>query len=178
MFVEATRMPGTGKLHLTGSMGDVLKESVAAAFTYLRARAPKLGLPEDFLGKIDVHVHLPQGGVPKDGPAAGIAIFCALASMLTRVKVRPDVAMSGEISLRGAVLRVDGIKEKCLAAHRAGIPIIILPARNEPDLDEVPHEVKKDLTIHLVSRVEQVLELALQMDPRSPPAPEAAPPPP
>ena len=176
MFVEATRMPGTGKVHLTGSMGDVLKESVAAAFTYLRARAPKLGLPEDFLGKIDVHVHLPQGGVPKDGPAAGIAIFSALASMLTRVKVRPDVAMSGEISLRGAVLRVDGIKEKCLAAHRAGIPHIILPARNEPDLDEVPQEVKKDLTIHLVSRVDQVLELALQMDPRSPPAPEAPPP--
>ena len=173
MFVESTRMPGTGRVHLTGSMDDVLKESVAAAFTYLRARAPKLGLPEDFLGKIDVHVHLPQAGVPKDGPAAGIAIFASLASMLTRIKCRPDVAMSGEISLRGAVLRVDGIKEKCLAAHRAGIKHIILPLRNEPELADVPDEIKKDLIVHLVSRVDEVLELALQMDPRSP-APEAA----
>ncbi len=168
MFVESQRMPGTGKVHLTGSMGDVLKESVATAFTYLRARATKLGLPEDFLGKIDVHVHLPQGAVPKDGPAAGIAIFVSLASMLTRVKCRPDVAMTGEMTLRGAVLRVEGIKEKCLAAHRAGIGHVILPRRNEPDLAEVPEEILKDLHVHLVSRVDEVLSLALQIDPTAP----------
>ncbi len=137
MLVEASRMPGTGQVHLTGQMGDVMKESVAAAFTYIRARANKLGLPEEFLSKLDIHVHLPQGGVPKEGPSAGIAIFVALLSMLTRVKVRPDVAMTGEITLRGSVLRVGGIKEKCLAAHRAGIKHVILPKRNEPDLDEL-----------------------------------------
>jgi ATP-dependent Lon protease len=178
MFVEATRMPGKGNVHLTGNAGDILKESVAAAFTYIRAHAKELGLPEDFLTKLDVHVHLPQGAVPKDGPSAGIAIFVALASMLTRMRVRPDVAMTGEVTLRGSVLGVGGIKEKCLAAHRAGIRHVILPKRNEADLDELPTDVRKELEIHLVSRVDEVLTLALVMDrPESarPPAPAAPP---
>jgi ATP-dependent Lon protease len=164
LFVEATRMPGTGKLHLTGNMGDVLKESAAAAFTFVRARARELGLAEDFVRHTDIHVHLPAGAVPKDGAAAGIPLFVALASLLTEVKVRPDVAMSGEITLRGNVLEVGGIKEKCLAAHRAGVARILLPKRNEPDLDEVPDEVREDLEICLISRVDEVLDLVVAMD--------------
>ena len=169
LFVEATRMPGSGRLHLTGNMGDVLKESAAAAFTFVRARAQDLGLAEDFLSKTDVHVHLPAGGVPKDGAAAGIPLFVALASLVTQLKVRPDVAMSGEITLRGNILQVTGIKEKCLAAHRAGIRRIVLPKRNEPDLEEVPKEVLEDLEICLVSRVDEVLSLVAAFDPTTAP---------
>ena len=169
LFVEATRMPGSGRLHLTGNMGDVLKESAAAAFTFVRARAQDLGLAEDVLSKTDVHVHLPAGGVPKDGAAAGIPLFVALASLVTQLKVRPDVAMSGEITLRGNILQVTGIKEKCLAAHRAGIRRIVLPKRNEPDLEEVPKEVLEDLEICLVSRVDEVLSLVAAFDPTTAP---------
>jgi ATP-dependent Lon protease len=172
LFVEATRMVGTGKLHLTGKMGDVMRESAHAAFTYIRARAERLGLPVDFLSKIDVHIHLPQGAISKDGPSAGIAVLVALVSMLTRHKVRPDVAMTGEITLRGTVLKVSGIKEKCLAAHRAGIRQVILPRRNEADLEEVPEEIRRDLDIRLVSRVDEVLELALS-EPLPKPRPAA-----
>jgi ATP-dependent Lon protease len=169
LFVEATRMPGSGRLHLTGNMGDVLKESAAAAFTFVRARAEDLGLPVDFVSKTDIHVHLPAGAVPKDGAAAGIPLFVALASLLTQLKVRPDVAMSGEITLRGNVLQVTGIKEKCLAAHRAGISRILLPKRNEPDLEEVPKEVREELEICLVSRVDEVLSLVTAFDPTTAP---------
>jgi ATP-dependent Lon protease len=176
MFVEAERMPGSGKVHLTGNVGGIMKESVATAFTYIRARASSLGLPEDFLSKLDVHVHLPQGAVPKDGAAAGIAIFVALSSMLTRMRVRPDVAMSGEVTLRGTVLKVSGIKAKCLAAHRAGIKHVILPKRNEPDMDEVPKQIRKDLNIHFVSKVDEVLELALELDSAEDAQAPAAPP--
>ena len=171
LFVEATRMPGTGKLHLTGNMGDVLKESAAAAFTFVRTRALRLGLPEDFLQKIDIHVHLPGGAIPKDGASAGITLYVALASMLTRVRIRPDVAMSGEITLRGNVLQVSGIKEKCLAAHRAGVKRILLPRRNEPDLEEVPELIRKDLDICLISRVDEVLELAAVHESKPAPLP-------
>ncbi|KPK48899.1 MAG: hypothetical protein AMJ63_17615, partial [Myxococcales bacterium SG8_38_1] len=169
LFVEATRMPGNGQLHLTGNMGDVLKESAAAAFTFIRARAEELGLPVDFVSKSDIHVHLPAGAVPKDGAAAGIPLFVALASLLTQLKVRPDVAMSGEITLRGNVLQVTGIKEKCLAAHRAGISRILLPKRNEADLEEVPKEVREELEICLVSRVDEVLSLVTAFEPTSAP---------
>ncbi len=169
MFVEATQMPGSGKLHLTGNMGDVLKESAAAAFTFIRARAEDLGLPVDFVSKVDIHVHLPAGAVPKDGAAAGIPLFVALASLLTQVRVRPDVAMSGEITLRGNILQVTGIKEKCLAAHRAGITRILLPKRNEADLEEVPDEVREELEICLVSRVDEVLNLVAVFEPTSAP---------
>ena len=161
LFVEARRMPGTGKIRLTGQVGDVMKESVAAAFTYIRARAGQLGLPEDFLSKIDIHIHLPQGSVKKDGAFAGITIFTALASMLTRLKVRSDVATCGEMTLRGNVLKVGGIKEMCLAAHHAGIKRIVLPKRNEPDLEDVPKAVLKDLDIRLVQRIDEVLPLVI-----------------
>ena len=169
LFVEATKMPGSGQLHLTGNMGDVLKESATAAFTFVRARAKDLGLPDDFISQTDIHVHLPAGAVPKDGAAAGIPLFVALASLFTQVKVRPDVAMSGEITLRGNVLKVGGIKEKCLAAHRAGIKRIVLPKRNEPDLEEVPEEVREDLEVCLISRVDEVMRLVAVFDPTSAP---------
>ncbi len=170
LFVEATRMPGTGKLHLTGSMGDVLKESAAAAFTFVRARAEELGLAEDFVSHTDIHVHLPAGATPKDGASAGVPLYVALASLLTELKVRPDVAMSGEITLRGNVLKVGGIKEKCLAAHRAGVKRILLPKRNEPDLEEVPDEVREGIEICLVSRVDEILRLVSVPDPTTAPA--------
>ncbi|MGB3050214.1 MAG: endopeptidase La [Polyangiales bacterium] len=170
LFVEATRMPGTGKLHLTGNMGDVLKESAAAAFTFVRTRAGELGLPEDFVSHIDIHVHLPAGGVPKDGAAAGVPLFVALASALTQFKVRPDVAMSGEITLRGNVLKVSGIKEKCLAAHRAGVARVVLPKRNAPDLEDVPAEVRDDLEICLVSTIDEVLGLVTAFETTGAPA--------
>ncbi|MEO0322187.1 MAG: endopeptidase La [Myxococcota bacterium] len=168
LHVEARRMPGSGKLVMTGRMGDVMKESVHAAFTYLRARAGDFGLPEDFLEEIDVHVHLPDGAVPKDGASAGLPILTAMASTFTRLRVRPDVATSGEITLRGSMLRVTGIKERCLAAHRNGIRIVVLPKRNEPDLDDVPREILDDLKVHLVSRIEDALPLLLEGDPLAP----------
>ncbi|MFT3927592.1 MAG: endopeptidase La [Myxococcales bacterium] len=175
MFVESMRMPGKGMVHLTGQMGDVMKESAAAAFTYLRARAAKLSLDADFLSKIDVHVHLPQGGIPKDGPSAGIAILVSLCSMLTGIKVRPDVAMTGEVTLRGNVLRVGGVKDKFLAAHRAGIKHVILPKLNAPDLDEVPKEIRSAMQVHLIAHVEEALALALERMPTaSPDRPVAA----
>jgi ATP-dependent Lon protease len=177
MFVEATQMPGTGQLHLTGKIGDVMKESIAAAMTYVRAHAVEMGLQPDFLQKIDVHVHLPGGGVPKDGPAGGIAIFVALASMLTRFKVRPDVGMTGEITLRGNVLPVTGIKEKCLAAHRAGLKHILLPKRNEPDIEEVPEPIRKDLQVHLISKIEEVIPLVLDLESAPPSTPRPSTPP-
>lgn len=170
LFVEATRMPGSGKLHLTGNMGDVLKESAAAAFTFIRARAETLGLAEDFVSRTDIHVHLPAGAIPKDGASAGVPLYVALASLLTEQKVRPDVAMSGEITLRGNVLKVGGIKEKCLAAHRAGVTRILLPKRNEPDLEEVPEEVREGVEICLVSRVDEILSLVAEPDPSTAPA--------
>ena len=183
MFIESTQMPGSGQTHITGKVGDVMKESIAAAFTYIRARAELLGLPRDFLSKMDVHLHLPGGGYPKDGPAGGIPIFVSLASMLTRLKVRPDVGMTGEITLRGNVLPVTGIKEKLLVAHRAGLKVVVIPKRNEPDLDEVPEAIKKDLTIHLVSKVDEILPLVLDLSsgpagPRPSSPPEAPAPPP
>lgn len=161
MLIESTQMPGKGEVQLTGKMGDVLKESAAAAFSYIRARASSFGLKEDFLNRVDVHVHLPKGAVPKDGPAMGLSIFLALISMFRGVALRPDVAVTGEITLRGKVLRVDGLKQKCLAAHRAGIKHVVLPKANEPDVDEVPDRIRNDLRIHFVSRVDEVLDLAL-----------------
>jgi ATP-dependent Lon protease len=175
LFIEITKMPGKGGgIHITGNVADVMKESIAAAFTYLRVHYSELGLPDDFLAKTDVHLHLPQGAIPKDGPSAGIAVFTALASLFTKLRVRPDVAMTGEITLRGAVLPVGGIKEKCLAAHRGGIKHIILPKRNQADLDDVPEAIRNDLIFHLVSRVDEVLPLALEL-PSEPTKTEAAP---
>jgi ATP-dependent Lon protease len=147
-----------------------MKESVAAAFTYVRARASTFGLPEEFLQKIDVHVHLPEGAIPKDGASAGLPMVAAIASMLTRLKIRPDVASTGEITLRGNVLKVTGIKEKILAAHRHGIKTVVLPARNQPDLDDVPDDVLKDLDIRFVSKIAEALPLILIMPDKPLPA--------
>lgn len=172
LFVEARRMPGTGRIHLTGQMGDVMKESVATALTYIRARSSELGLPDDFLSTLDVHVHLPAGAVPKDGAFAGITVLTAITSMLTRLRLRSDVATAGEITLRGNMLRVGGIKEMCLAAHRFGIKHIVMPKRNEPDLDDVPEQILADLNVHFASRIEDVLPLVFEggFDPTARPA--------
>jgi ATP-dependent Lon protease len=161
LFIEATRMYGSGKLQLTGQLGDVMKESAQAALSYVRANAEKLGIAKDFLDKSDIHIHIPAGAMPKDGPSAGVTMFTALVSLLTGIRVRHDVGMTGEISLRGRVLPIGGLKEKVLAAHRAGIKRIILPERNKADLDEIPAEVKNDLEFVLASRMDQVLEAAL-----------------
>lgn len=159
LLVECSQMPGKGKVFLTGSMGEVMKESANAAFTYLRSRAEKFSLDGDFLSKIDVHVHLPKGGIPKDGPAAGLSIVVSLLSMLRNASVRPDMAVTGEITLMGSVLRVQGLKQKCLAAHRAHIKHVVLPKANEPELEEIPKEIRTELNLHLISRIEEVLPL-------------------
>jgi ATP-dependent Lon protease len=162
LFIEATRMYGTGKLQLTGQLGDVMKESAHAALSYVRTNAEKFGISRDFLEKSDIHIHIPAGGMPKDGPSAGVTLFTALVSMLTGVRVRHDVAMTGEITLRGRVLPIGGLKEKVLAAHRAGIKRVIVPEKNKADLDEVPAEVKDSLEFIFASKMEQVLDAALE----------------
>jgi ATP-dependent Lon protease len=168
LFIEATQMPGKGKLTLTGQLGDVMKESVTAALSFVRGRAAQLGLdPGNFLENKDLHVHVPAGAVPKDGPSAGITMYTALVSLLTGVPVRPDVAMTGEITLRGNVLQIGGVKEKLLAAHRAGIKRVIIPDRNVKDLIDVPEEVKGEMEILSVKRMDEVLALALKDPPPS-----------
>ena len=168
LFIEATKMPGKGKLTLTGQLGDVMKESVTAALSFVRGRAAALGLdPGNFLENVDLHVHVPAGAVPKDGPSAGVTMYTALVSLLTGVPVRPDVAMTGEITLRGNVLQIGGLKEKLLAAHRAGIKRVIIPDRNVKDLIDVPEEVKNEMEILSVKRMDEVLALALKDPPAS-----------
>ncbi len=161
MFIEATRMPGSKGFQLTGQLGDVMKESAIAAFSYVRSHAGDFGIDEKVFDKSDIHVHVPAGAQPKDGPSAGVTLATALASLLTGRRVRPDLAMTGEITLRGRVLPVGGIKEKVLAAHRAGLKTIILPKRNEPDLDDLPAEVRDSLKFVLVESVQTVFEAAL-----------------
>jgi ATP-dependent Lon protease len=166
LFIEASRMPGKGKLTLTGQLGDVMKESVTAALSFVRGRAAALGLdPGNFLENVDLHVHVPAGAVPKDGPSAGITMYTALVSLFTGVPVRPDVAMTGEITLRGNVLQIGGVKEKLLAAHRAGIKRVIIPDRNVKDLIDVPEEVKREMEILSVKRMDEVLAIALKDPP-------------
>ncbi|HTV18923.1 MAG TPA: endopeptidase La [Polyangiaceae bacterium] len=166
LFIEATRMFGTGKLQLTGQLGDVMKESAQAALSYVRSNAEKYDIARDFIEKSDIHIHIPAGAMPKDGPSAGITMFTALVSLLTGIRVRHDVAMTGELSLRGRVLPIGGIKEKVLAAHRAGIKRIILPERNKPDLEEIPREVRDELEFIVVSRLDEVLKAALEREPQ------------
>lgn len=161
LFIEVALMPGKGSLILTGQLGDVMKESCTAAMSYIRARAVELGLPEKFYQKLDVHVHVPEGAVPKDGPSAGVAITTAIVSALTKIPVKRKVAMTGEITLRGRVLEIGGVKEKTIAAHRAGIKKVILPKENKKDLEDVPKEVKKDLEFSFVSHMDEVLGIAL-----------------
>ncbi|HEX5601969.1 MAG TPA: endopeptidase La [Pyrinomonadaceae bacterium] len=160
--IEATLVKGRGGVTLTGKLGDVMQESAQAALTCIKARAERLGMSLDFIRKRDLHIHIPEGAIPKDGPSAGITMATAMASALTRVAVRRNVAMTGEITLRGKVLPIGGVKEKLLAAHRFGIDTIILPKDNEKDLGELPEEVRDSLTVHLVETIDEVLLIALE----------------
>ena len=151
-----------GKPILTGKLGDVMQESAQAAMTYVRSRWQKLGLARDFYRSVDIHVHVPEGAIPKDGPSAGITMATAIASALSHIPVRRDIAMTGEITLRGKVLAIGGLKEKLLAAHRAGIFEVLLPADNEKDLAEVPENLKSAMKLHFVKTMDDVLALALE----------------
>jgi ATP-dependent Lon protease len=162
LFIEAARMPGSGRLTLTGQLGEVMKESAQAALTLVKARSESLGIKPEVLEKNDIHVHVPAGATPKDGPSAGVAMFVALSSLLTGRTVRNDVAMTGEISLRGLVLPIGGVKEKVLAALRAGITTVMLPERNRRDLEDVPPDAREQLTFVFVDDVDKALATALE----------------
>jgi ATP-dependent Lon protease len=159
--IEVSVLPGKGQLTLTGKLGDVMKESAQAAFSYIRSRAKELDIEPDFHEKHDIHIHVPEGAIPKDGPSAGITMATALVSALTRIPVSREVAMTGEITLRGRVLPIGGLKEKALAAHRAGITHVIIPQENKKDLEDIPKSVRRDLTFSLVRHMDEVLKLAL-----------------
>lgn len=161
LFIEASKMKGKGRLTLTGQLGDVMKESATAAMTYVRSHTDILGLDEDFNEKTDIHVHVPAGAIPKDGPSAGVGMFTAIVSLLTGIPVKNRVAMTGEITLRGNVLPIGGVKEKVTAAHRAGIKTIILPDHNRKDLEEIPDHIKKDLDFHFAKEMMDVMDIAL-----------------
>jgi ATP-dependent Lon protease len=165
LFIEATGMPGGKGFQITGSLGNVMQESARAALSYVRSRASKIGLEESFFEKSDIHLHIPGGAQPKDGPSAGVAMATALVSLVSGRLVRPDVGMTGEITLRGQVLPVGGVKEKVLAAHRSGLKTVILPKRNEADLEELPDEVRQSLKYVFVDTVDEVLEEALEPAP-------------
>jgi ATP-dependent Lon protease len=160
-MIETTTVPGRGKLILTGSLGEVMQESAQAALTYARSRAELLLLERDFYQKIDIHIHVPEGAIPKDGPSAGITMATALTSALTGLTVRRDLAMTGEITLRGNVLPIGGLSEKLVAAHQAGYSVVLLPEENRKDLSEIPAEVRRGLTIRFVETMDQVLDQAL-----------------
>jgi ATP-dependent Lon protease len=165
LFIEATRAAGSGKLILTGQLGDVMKESAQAALSIVKNRAVALGIDPTWFEKQDIHIHVPAGATPKDGPSAGVAMFMALVSLVTERTVRSDTAMTGEISLRGLVLPVGGIKEKVVAAHRAGIKRVMLPARNRKDFDDVPDEVRSQMEFVWLERVEGAVSAALEAGP-------------
>jgi ATP-dependent Lon protease len=162
LFIEATRIPGGGRLILTGQLGEVMRESAQAALSIVKNRAASLGIDEARLSKNDIHIHIPAGAIPKDGPSAGVAMFTALVSLLTERNVRNDTAMTGEISLRGLVLPVGGIKEKIIAAHRAGIKRVMLPARNRRDFEDIPEEVRRELEFVWLERVDDAIASALE----------------
>jgi ATP-dependent Lon protease len=165
LFIEATRTPGNGKLILTGQLGEVMRESVQAALSLLKNRASQLGIDEKLFERSDIHVHVPAGAIPKDGPSAGVAMFIALSSLMTDRAVRSDTAMTGEISLRGLVLPVGGIKEKLAAAARAGITRVMLPARNKKDAEDLSEETKRQLELIWLERVEDALGAVLEERP-------------
>lgn len=162
LFIEVALMPGKGAITLTGQLGDVMKESGLAAMSYVRSKYKTFGLPEKFFQKVDVHVHVPEGAVPKDGPSAGAAIATAIVSAFTKIPVKRAMAMTGEITLRGRVLEIGGVKEKVIAAHRAGIRMVILPKNNKKDLEDIPKDVTKDLKFHFVEHMDEVLKIALK----------------
>ena len=161
LFIESSKMKGKGVLTLTGQLGDVMKESASAAFTYVKSHTDILNLKDDFADKMDIHVHCPAGAIPKDGPSAGVGMFTSLVSLLTNKPVKSKVAMTGEITLRGNVLAIGGVKEKVTAAHRAGIKTIILPHANKRDLEEIPDHIKKDLSFHFAKEVMDVIDVAI-----------------
>jgi len=161
LSTEATLMSGRGKLTLTGKLGEVMQESARAAMSFVRSRAEQFGIPKDFHRRLDLHIHVPEGAIPKDGPSAGVTMATSLVSTLTGIPVRSDVAMTGEITLRGKVLAIGGVKEKLLAAHRAGIRTVILPRDNQKDLADVPTDIREEFTLHLVDTMEEVLQVAL-----------------
>jgi ATP-dependent Lon protease len=165
LSIEAVSVPGKGRQIKTGSLGDVMQESIQAALTVVRSRAQSLGLADDFHEKSDIHIHVPEGATPKDGPSAGIGMCTAMISVLTGIPVKANVAMTGEITLRGQVLPIGGLKEKLLAAHRGGIKHVIIPHENEKDLIEIPDNVKSNLQIHAVKWIDEVLEIALERMP-------------
>jgi ATP-dependent Lon protease len=165
LLVEVSLFPGKGKLILTGQLGDVMKESAQAAFSFIRSRAHRLKIDADFYEKNDVHIHVPEGAIPKDGPSAGITIALALISALTGIPISRHVAMTGEITLRGRILAIGGLKEKALGAHRAGITHVLLPQANEKDLADIPKSVRKEITFTAVSHMDEVLRLAMVRDP-------------
>jgi ATP-dependent Lon protease len=170
LFIEATKMKGRGNLILTGQLGDVMKESAQAALSFIASHAKALGLEPDFRSKLDIHIHVPAGAVPKDGPSAGVTMLTALTSLLTGRLVRSDISMTGEITLRGAVLPIGGVKEKVLAAHRAGIKTILLPERNRKDLEEVPKSVLEGanpVQFVFVKEMSEVIQLALRSEAES-----------
>jgi ATP-dependent Lon protease len=173
LTIETAVLPGKGNITPTGKLGEVMKESIQAALSVVRSRARSLGIPDDFYQKTDLHIHLPEGATPKDGPSAGVGICTSIVSALTGIPVRADVAMTGEITLRGEVLPIGGLKEKLLAAQRGGIKVVLIPEDNTKDLVEIPDNVKNKLDIHPVKWIEQVLEIALERNPE--PLPEAAP---
>jgi ATP-dependent Lon protease len=162
LFIEAARIPGGGHLILTGQLGEVMRESAQAALSLVKARASSIGVDPGIFEKSDIHVHVPAGAIPKDGPSAGVAMYTALVSLLTNRTVRNDTAMTGEISLRGLVLPVGGIKEKVVAAARAGLAAVILPARNRKDYDDIPESARNSLRFRWAERVEEVTEAALE----------------
>jgi ATP-dependent Lon protease len=162
LSIEASVVPGKGRLVNTGQLGDVMKESIQAALSVVRARADQLGIDPEFHQKLDIHIHVPEGATPKDGPSAGIAMCTALVSALTKVPVRSEVAMTGEITLRGRVLPIGGLKEKLLAAHRGGITTIIIPEDNKKDLADIPQNITASLDIHPVRWIDEVLDIALE----------------
>jgi ATP-dependent Lon protease len=164
LTTEAAIMEGRGKLTLTGKLGDVMQESAQAAMSYVRSRAASLGLPRDFYRHLDIHLHVPEGAIPKDGPSAGITIATSIISALTRIPVRADICMTGEITVRGRVLPIGGLKEKLLAAHRQGILIAILPAENEKDLPDIPENIRNEMKLHFVNSMDEVLKLALESE--------------
>ena len=162
LVIETTILPGRGRLQITGKLGDVMQESAKAALSYVRSRAAILGLPRYFYDKIDIHVHVPEGGIPKDGPSAGITMATSMISALTGIPIDKNVAMTGEITLRGNVLPIGGLKEKALAAHRGGIRRVLLPKENENDIEEIPTTVRNELELVPVSHVDEVLFEALR----------------
>jgi ATP-dependent Lon protease len=164
LTTEATMMEGRGKLTTTGKLGDVMQESAQAAMSYVRSRAQYLGLPKDFYRHLDIHVHVPEGAIPKDGPSAGITIATSICSALTGIPVRHDIAMTGEITVRGRVLPIGGLKEKMLAAHRQGIYEIVLPRENERDLVDIPENIRKEMKMHFVFSMDEVLKVALERE--------------